>query len=444
MPDFTEDVTVSAGGDQLVLLGANTEDQDVVVGGRILVRDTAGVVVVGVSGGDPNFTTGSVFVRGGSFTVWDPDGTRRVSVHGGDETEGEDGGIVELLHPGDPPTKDGAPAPSAVKLSAVDRRLTIANASGEVIARLGGTSSGELRLFDSNGEARVVLGPSGNLVLGGPSADGDLRLIDTDGKERVVLGADEAAVKVRTANGAAVTVLGPNGNLVLGGGTDAAPGRDGDLLLDDEHGNRTVSLGAGEQALVITRPDGQKLVQLGKDGNLKLGGTDDADGDILLYPKDAFDGQDGDGWSIHLDGQKGDIILKNADCAEDFEVTGTAAPGSVLVIGDDGTLHPSAQPYDTRVAGVVSGAGGLRPGIVLGRDPHGRCRAPIALSGRVFCRVDATECPIGTGDLLTTSTTEGHAMHARERERAIGAILGKALAPLSDGRGLVPVLVGLQ
>jgi len=51
---------------------------------------------------------------------------------------------------------------------------------------------------------------------------------------------------------------------------------------------------------------------------------------------------------------------------------------------------------------------------------------------------------VEVGDLLTTSATPGHAMKATDNARAFGAVLGKALAPLPSGKGLVPILVTLQ
>jgi hypothetical protein len=66
------------------------------------------------------------------------------------------------------------------------------------------------------------------------------------------------------------------------------------------------------------------------------------------------------------------------------------------------------------------------------------------LVGKVFCKVDADHGPVRVGDLLTTSETRGHAMRVHEPSRALGSILGKALAPLSSGCGLVPILVCLQ
>ena len=142
----------------------------------------------------------------------------------------------------------------------------------------------------------------------------------------------------------------------------------------------------------------------------------------------------------------GDVILTNADCAEDFDVAdaATADPGTVMVLGEDGRLEASGREYDKRVAGVVSGAGNYRPAIVLDRQEPASDRRAIALVGKVFCKVDANDSPIAIGDLLTTSATPGHAMKACDPRKAFGAVIGKALRPLERGRGLIPVLIALQ
>jgi len=142
----------------------------------------------------------------------------------------------------------------------------------------------------------------------------------------------------------------------------------------------------------------------------------------------------------------GDIRLTNADCAEDFDVGATTAaePGTVMVIGADGQLRPSERAYDKRVAGVISGAGNYQPGIVLDKQESRQRRLPIALLGKVFCKVDAQFGAIAVGDLLTTSSTPGHAMRADDPMTAFGAVLGKALRPLTEGQGLIPILIALQ
>jgi hypothetical protein len=142
----------------------------------------------------------------------------------------------------------------------------------------------------------------------------------------------------------------------------------------------------------------------------------------------------------------GDLQLTGADYAEDFDIghPEPIEPGTVMVLESAGGVRISEQPYDARVAGVVAGAGGFRPGVILDRQPDAAGRQPLALMGKVLCKVDASKGPIDVGDLLTTSDIPGYAMKAIDRERAFGSIIGKALMPLRAGRGLLPILVALQ
>jgi hypothetical protein len=71
-------------------------------------------------------------------------------------------------------------------------------------------------------------------------------------------------------------------------------------------------------------------------------------------------------------------------------------------------------------------------------------RKPIALVGKVYCKVDAQYGAVETGDLLTTSPTPGHAMKATDQLKAFGAVIGKALRPLKEGHALIPILIALQ
>ena len=116
-----------------------------------------------------------------------------------------------------------------------------------------------------------------------------------------------------------------------------------------------------------------------------------------------------------------------------------------MTLNQTGELTPTDRPYDRKVVGVVAGAGSLRSGIILGRrreaDPR---RRPIALVGTVYCKIDAREHPVEVGDLLTSSPTPGHAMKAHDPLQAFGAVIGKAMAPLTGGLGLIPILIALQ
>src|SRR5262249_28299201 len=130
----------------------------------------------------------------------------------------------------------------------------------------------------------------------------------------------------------------------------------------------------------------------------------------------------------------GDIRLTSADCAEDFDIENAdlVEPGTVMVLGDDGALQPSQSAYDKRGAGVVAGAGNYKPGIVLDKRGLQPNRKAIALLGKVYCKVDASFAAVQIGDLLTTSPTPGYAMKTVDQSKAFGAVIGKALRPLSS------------
>ena len=141
-------------------------------------------------------------------------------------------------------------------------------------------------------------------------------------------------------------------------------------------------------------------------------------------------------------------IGEGLDFAEGFDVSPNQDPalnpGAVLRIDEQhpGKLTLSRTAYDTRVAGIVTGANGLGAGVALGgsRFDHG-----VALAGRVYCNVEAISAEIAPGDLLTTSDLPGHAMKAVDVQRARGAILGKAMEGMKRGEtGRMLVLVTLQ
>ncbi|MDD1719018.1 MAG: hypothetical protein LUQ25_03065, partial [Methanoregulaceae archaeon] len=137
----------------------------------------------------------------------------------------------------------------------------------------------------------------------------------------------------------------------------------------------------------------------------------------------------------------------SGDVAEYMAVAGSPDPGTVLVIGADGILLPSAKANDTKVAGIVSTA----PGVSLGvRNEGNTGEILVAVAGLVPCKADATGAPIHAGDLLTTSGYPGYAMKAEpvridDFEFYLpGTILGKAMGSLESGTGTIEVLVTLQ
>jgi hypothetical protein len=135
------------------------------------------------------------------------------------------------------------------------------------------------------------------------------------------------------------------------------------------------------------------------------------------------------------------------DMAENFVADVPLEPGEVVAfdLGSDGVVR-SSRPDDVLVCGVVS----TTPGVLLNFEPetHGHDgRVPVALCGRVPCKVVDENGPIQRGDLLTSSSVPGHAMRAEpmlvagERVYRSGTIIGKALAAHSSGAGVIDVFV---
>ncbi|UCD18399.1 MAG: hypothetical protein JSV44_05690 [Candidatus Zixiibacteriota bacterium] len=143
-------------------------------------------------------------------------------------------------------------------------------------------------------------------------------------------------------------------------------------------------------------------------------------------------------------------ITGGSDLSEQFDVNPIRTevkPGLVVSIDPQtpGELQVSTDAYDKKVAGIISGANGVKPGMLMGqRGTEADGSYPVALSGRVYCWADASNGPIEPGDLLTTSTVPGHAMRVSDYPKAQGAILGKAMSQLDSGKGMVLVLVSLQ
>jgi hypothetical protein len=268
-------------------------------------------------------------------------------------------------------------------------------------------------IFD-NDQATIKLdGGNGNFRLGGNGQDGDISVRDNDNRTVFQFNGNRANLRI----GGGSHIDDPNESLVHGG--------DGDIMLFPRWSDISDA--------------GQATIRLdGGNGNIQLGGNGQ-DGD--LFVKDSSGEV-----TVEIQGNEGDICLRNADCAEEFDVYDYAAvdPGSVMVLYKGGKICKSSRPYDKKVAGVISGAGQYKPAIVLDKKTGKDNRMPLALMGKVICKVDASYGPIEVGDLLTTSATAGHAMKASDREKAFGSILGKALSDWKDGVGEIPILVSLQ
>ncbi len=292
-------------------------------------------------------------------------------------------------------------------------------------------------LVGDNKDASISLnGTLGDVTIGGAGQSGDLILKDNSGNVRMKIKASTGTIDVYDRNGKVMVKLDAGANLSLGG----ANNQDGDVMLKDRNGIARLHLDAQNQSILIRNTEGKTFSQLGRNGQFTLGCQDQA-GKVIVRNSSNDE-------TINIDGESGDIVLKNADCAEEFDIAEAIASkveaGSVMTIQKDGALAPCTQAYDKRVAGVVSGAGTYQPALILDKQPEQENRLPIAMIGKVYCKVDASYGPIELGDLLTTSPTPGHAMKATDPMRAFGTVIGKALGSLENGEGMLPILVALQ
>jgi pyruvate/2-oxoglutarate dehydrogenase complex dihydrolipoamide acyltransferase (E2) component len=131
-----------------------------------------------------------------------------------------------------------------------------------------------------------------------------------------------------------------------------------------------------------------------------------------------------------------------------FEIEGTGSGGRVL-IDDVETAEKAGETSSTKwleayLNPLARFAGEITPESDATKIEDQQMGRMVTLGAFAHCKVDADIASISAGDLLTTSPTRGHAQKVMEPEKAAGAIVGKALASLSQGKGKIPVLVMLQ
>ena len=125
------------------------------------------------------------------------------------------------------------------------------------------------------------------------------------------------------------------------------------------------------------------------------------------------------------------------DLAEYIFSEGDIEPADIAVISGDRRVKKSYKPYDNKAIGVISTA----PAAIFG---SGKGDVKLAISGRVPVNAVNENGAIEPGDLLTTSSTAGHAMKCSDYINCFGNIIGKALTPLDKEEGEVIMIVMLN
>ena len=275
------------------------------------------------------------------------------------------------------------------------------------------------------------------LIIGGSNVAGRMVLKGEDCRDAICLDGHVASIVAgcEFMNGE-VIVRDERGNDMI-----RLDGESGSILLGGNNVDGILNIYTADGDLSAP-PENAALHFNANTGDLELNGNL-LDGGRIVLRKNGDD-------AIIVDAERAEIEITNADFAEDFDIAsmeevGLVEPGMVMVFDPEGKLRPCKKDCDPKVAGIVSGAGDFKPGIVMDKRREDKNRLPVALAGKAFCYAETLEAAIEPGDLLTTSHIKGHAKKAVNPAGAIGAVIGKALKGMPKGQtGLIPVKVGLM
>ena len=137
-------------------------------------------------------------------------------------------------------------------------------------------------------------------------------------------------------------------------------------------------------------------------------------------------------------------ITGGGDGAEHFNSNEKLEPGTLVIAASDDIISASKKAYSKKIIGIVSGAGGISPGITLQQKNVLEGNTLISLWGRVYVKASNLNGNIKAGDLLTSSSQEGRVMKATSRKKSRNAIIGKALTSCSEKNCLIKILIQPQ
>ena len=374
-----------------------------------------------------------------------------------------------------------------------DAALVLSNSSGDTTIQIQ-TGSGQVSYFNAGNIGIGTTSPQAALdvsnglhVRGGPSyASSDsaieiLRINEALGTISMINGSDRSEeelrfygtpitfyqgggekMRVHTNGNVGIGTTSPGSLLHLYGSTpflsftdiDGAADVNDRLIIRAANSNDALLFQSYDDAPTPTTKD---LMAVLSSGNVGIGVTDpDARLEVVSSgTEEILYLSGGDGNCVD---SAGEATCNINDIAENIFTDGNYSSGTVVIVSPDNNEHVriSTQPYDTRVAGIISTTPALRittsDGAVV----------PLALAGRVKVKVSTENGIINRGDLLTTSLTQGHAMKCevreledgwsygqaypvmQENERCKNSILGKALEPCYSSTCKIIALITLQ
>ena len=235
---------------------------------------------------------------------------------------------------------------------------------------------------------------------------------------------------VQTISAGLVAITGDlsvTGNATLSGNILGDRIQNGTTTIDIQtpNGNANISVGGVSNVAVFTTT-GLTVASNISGGNLILSGaiedsaqldirTTASNGNIVLTPngtgvivvaKDIVNGQANGVGNIGSSTSQFNTIFARAtsaqyaDLAEMYVADQSYAPGTVVEFGGSHEITISSVSHSTAVAGIVS----TNPSYLMNSTQTGEHVLPVALTGRVPCRVQG---PVRKGDVLVASATPG-------------------------------------
>lgn len=271
----------------------------------------------------------------------------------------------------------------------------------------------------------VVDASSGILYLGN-GGGGSTVIAQAGGSGYVSLGAGSEAIRIISGGNVGIATSAPRTKLEVDGtiyGTNIGVGSSVPVAQLDVVGTAVVSGNVGIGTSIAA-------------ARLSVVSGSSTAGDSVVQVISNVNAANSKVFEIQASGEVfSDVAFSTpaTDVAETFPILGPVVPGDVLVIDllHDERLTRSTQAFDPHVAGVVS----TKPGVKLGVSSD----IYVALAGRVPVRVTGD---VKRGDILVSSDEPGMAMACPDRAQCTGAIVGKALSEVKDGK--VIAIISLQ
>jgi|SoiMethySBSTD1v2_1073268.scaffolds.fasta_scaffold01419_1 hypothetical protein len=295
---------------------------------------------------------------------------------------------------------------------------------------LGTSSNHDLRFFTANGPTRMTIDKTGNVGIGTIAPENSEqwnRVLD-------LVGVNHTKLSVRTNTIDARVVAHE------WGWWGAPPG-----MVVGTKGNHPLSFATNSSSRMTILASGDTMIagRVGTVGFSAMPLRQGWYGGVHTWDVEA----EGTMWS------RAGYYSGPFDLAENYYSDLDLAAGDVVCLDKhQDRIVQSGRANDDLVIGVIS----TQPGVLLNSNPDsqppnpGWLPYPVALSGRVPCKVTDENGPIERGDLLTSSSVPGHAMKAKpivvdgQPIYRPGTLIGKALESLASGKGMVEIFVCLR